>query len=84
MTRKTGFAAALVYDPRFMSAPAVVASGSADLADEILRMARKKGIPIEIQSSLAKHLSVQPLDAPIPEELYEEVAAILAEYQEIS
>jgi len=70
-------AVALKYEPE-EGAPKVVAKGKGLLAELILKIAREKGIPIKEDSKLVRELYKLELEKPIPEELYQAVAAVLA------
>ena len=72
------YAAALRYRPGIDQAPVVVASGKGKIAETILRLAAESGVPSHIEPSLAKLLAKLGPGAPIPEETYQLVAAILA------
>ena len=71
-------ATALAYDPRQAGAPRVVASGRGPVAEQILELARKHGVPICDDPILAGVLSQVNLGDEIPEELYQVVAEVLA------
>lgn len=75
----TAIAVALRYDARAMSAPVVVAKGQRLTAERIREVAERHGVPIMQDPPLARALyrSV-PLGRPIPPELYQAVAEILA------
>lgn len=59
--------------------PVVVSSGEGDLALRIERMARDHGVPVVEDVPLAGALAELQVGDPIPEALYEAVAAILRE-----
>lgn len=71
-------AVALKYEPEKDRAPRVVAKGRGRLAELILELARKHGVPIKEDSALVEALSRVELEAEIPPELYEAVAVVLA------
>ena len=73
---ETNQAIALEYNGK--DAPTVTASGSGDLADEILRLARDNEVPIMENRELLALLSMTQVDQKIPEELYLVVAEIIA------
>jgi flagellar biosynthesis protein len=77
MEEKEKIAVALKYEIE-EGAPKVVAKGKGRLADLILELAKEYGIPIKEDSKLVKELYKLELEAPIPEELYYSVAAVLA------
>ncbi len=70
-------ASALRYDPKRDRAPKVVAAGRGELARRIIRTAEKTGVPIVSDGDLVEILAKMPLDAEIPEELYQAVSEIL-------
>ncbi|AIH04055.1 MULTISPECIES: EscU/YscU/HrcU family type III secretion system export apparatus switch protein [Thermodesulfobacterium] len=70
-------AVALKYEPGD-EAPKVVAKGKGYLADLILEIAKNHNIPIKKDSKLVQQLYKIELEKPIPPELYQTVAAVLA------
>ncbi|HSY23006.1 MAG TPA: EscU/YscU/HrcU family type III secretion system export apparatus switch protein [Polyangiaceae bacterium] len=72
-------AIALRYDEAIDEAPLVVSSGEGLLADRIERAARDYGVEIVRDIPLAEALSELRIGEPIPEALYESLAAILGE-----
>jgi len=78
ITNPTHFAVALKYDPK-TAAPICVAKGIDHLALKIKERAKTAGVPIVENRALARSLyrSVE-LDRPIPPELYQAVAQVLA------
>jgi len=72
-------AVALSYEADLHDAPVVVSSGEGDLAERIERMARDHGIAVVRDLPLAEALSELQVGEPIPEALYQAVAAILRE-----
>lgn len=70
-------AVALAYDAEHGEAPLVNAQGDAFGADEIVRIARRFGVPVVENSAVAQALSQLSLDQHIPENLYQAVAIIL-------
>lgn len=78
ITNPTHFAVALQYDSN-MEAPRVVARGMDFLAKNIIKTARKHGVPVLQNPPLARALYHQvKLDEVIPADLYKAVAKILA------
>lgn len=79
VTNPTHFAVAIKYDPVGMAAPVVVAKGQDLLAQRIKEVARKAGVPVLEEPPLARalHKSVA-VGAPIPANLYQAVAEVLA------
>ncbi|TBW59416.1 flagellar protein FhlB [Marinobacter halodurans] len=69
-------AVALKYDGE--RAPTVAASGTDELAREIIRIAREHGVPLYENAELAGILGRLDLDEEIPETLYRVIAEILA------
>jgi flagellar biosynthesis protein len=71
-------AAALQYDPDTDRAPRVVARGEGHIADRILEVARREGLPIHEDRALVDVLARLDVDTEIPPELYRVVAEIIA------
>lgn len=71
-------AVALSYDQDKDAAPVVVASGAGHVAEKILELADKAGIPIYKDDTATALLSQLELGKEIPFELYEIVAQIFA------
>lgn len=69
-------AVALTYDGK--SAPFVSASGSQDLAEEIIRIAREHDVPIYENPQLVEILARLEIGDEIPELLYRTIAEIIA------
>ena len=69
-------AVALTYDGK--SAPVVSASGTSDLAEEILRIAREYEVPIYENADLVDILARMEVGEEIPELLYRAIAEIIA------
>lgn len=61
------------------NAPAVTARGEYASADEIVRIARRYGVPVVERPELCESFQDLPLDQQIPAELFEAAAALLAE-----
>lgn len=70
-------AAAIRYDEDADTAPRLVAKGQGELADRIIALARKHGIPIKEDRDLVAVLSQLDLNRDIPPELYRTVAELL-------
>ena len=68
--------AALSYSGQ--GAPVLVAKGSGDVADRILRRAREHDVPIVEDEQLARVLCQVPLGEEIPPYLYVAVAEVLS------
>ena len=71
-------AVALSYDEQKNAAPVIVASGSGYVADRIVEVADKNGIPVYEDNSLATLLTQLDLGSEIPQELYQAVVDIYA------
>jgi flagellar biosynthesis protein len=76
MPEKPRRATALHYPGE--GAPKVVATGKDLIADRILEIAKKAGVPIKRDAALAEALSQLELQHEIPEDLYLAVAETLA------
>lgn len=74
---KEKIAVALSYDPE-KGVPQVVAKGKGFLAELILKIAKEHGIPIKEDHKLVQQLYKLEVQKPIPPELYEAVAIVLA------
>ncbi|HUY11829.1 MAG TPA: EscU/YscU/HrcU family type III secretion system export apparatus switch protein [Candidatus Dormibacteraeota bacterium] len=70
-------AAALQYDPLKPEPPVVLAAGQGAIAEEIVRVARERGIPLFEDAALAQALAHLEINEAIPTELYAVVAEIL-------
>lgn len=75
---KARLAAALKYDPKKHAAPVLTAKGRGTIAEKIISLARKNGIPIKEDPSLVQILSKLDIDEQIPPVLYKAIAEILA------
>ncbi len=71
------YAVALRYDPTEYPLPVVIAKGTDEQALALRREAAAIGIPIVANPPVARMLHKVPESQPIPEELFEVVAAIL-------
>ncbi len=71
-------AVALKYKYSEDKAPYVVASGEGRLAEAIINKAQSAEVPIHEDKGLAQILKHVKVGNPIPEELYEVVAQIIA------
>lgn len=79
ITNPTHFAVAIKYDPGVTDAPYVLAKGADILAQRIKDVARESHVEIVENKPLARMLYYNvDLGAPIPPELYQTVAEILA------
>jgi flagellar biosynthesis protein len=75
---KVRLAAALKYDPQEDAAPVMTAKGRGAIAEKIISIAKKNGIPIKEDPNLVQVLSKLKIDEQIPPVLYKAVAEILA------
>lgn len=71
-------AVALRYDSLKDPAPRVVAKGRGLVAEKILEIARREGIPVREDPDLLEALAQIELDQVIPPQLYQAVAEVLA------
>jgi flagellar biosynthesis protein len=71
-------AVALKYKPGQENTPKVTAKGIGSVAEKIIDIARKQGIPVKDDPDLVEVLSRLDLDEEIPPELYVIVAELLA------
>jgi flagellar biosynthesis protein len=71
-------AAALKYDPVGSDPPEIVAVGRGLIADEIVRVAKERNIPLHEDAGLVEALARLDLSEHIPRELYAVVAEVLA------
>lgn len=71
-------AAALAWEPQRDAAPKVVAAGQGAIAEQILHVARKNGVPVRQDADLAQLLAAIDIDSEIPVEAFAAVAEILA------
>lgn len=69
-------AVALKYDGT--RAPTIAATGTYELAEEIIRIARDHGVPLYENPELAGILARLDLNEEIPDTLYQVIAEILA------
>lgn len=69
-------AVALKYDGE--KAPTISATGTHELAEEIIRIARDHNVPLYENAELASILARLSLNEEIPESLYRVIAEILA------
>ncbi len=76
-------AAALRYDPQKDRAPVVVAKGRGELAEKIIELAKREGIPVVEDRNLVEALLRIEVFEEIPPVLYEAVARVLVFVQEV-
>jgi len=77
-TKLQKLAIALKYKYLEDSEPQIVATGKGIMADAIINKAKESGIPIHQDTYLANMLKKVKVGQPIPEELFEVVAQIIA------
>jgi flagellar biosynthesis protein len=75
---KPPLAVALRYEPGALAAPQVTAKGRGDVAERILKLADRHGIPVRRDEDLLQLLSLCDVGEDIPEDLYQAVAELLA------
>lgn len=79
VTNPTEIAVAIKYDSDTMAAPIVVAKGMGELAARIRQLAAEHAVPIIEKKPLARSLyKLVKVGHPVPVELYEAVAEIIA------
>jgi len=71
-------AVALGYEPGKDDAPRVLASGKEKIAEQIIAIAKKNGIPIKDDPILTSALMEIDINQTIPPELYRVVAEVLS------
>jgi len=71
-------ATALKYNESSDYAPKVIAQGKAQIAKNIIKIAKENNIPIKKDEDLVNMLSQIELNREIPEELYKSVAEIFS------
>lgn len=81
---KKNKAVALKYNVEEDTSPVVIASGYGTVAEKIIDIAEKKGIPVFKDDSAASLLCMLEVGSNIPVELYEVVAAIYCKLLETS
>jgi flagellar biosynthesis protein len=75
--KKLKIAAAIEYDAPKDRAPRLTAKGRGYIAENIIEVAKKHGVPIKEDPGLVQILSKLDIDELIPPELYKAVAEIL-------
>jgi len=75
-TRKK--AVALKYDNKKQQAPLVTAKGEGNIAENIIKIAKKNDIPIQEDKDLVEMLSKIELNKEIPPNLYKAVAEVFS------
>ncbi|MBN8548187.1 MAG: EscU/YscU/HrcU family type III secretion system export apparatus switch protein [Deltaproteobacteria bacterium] len=71
-------AVGIVYGEQCGETPSISISSEKSEADEVVRIARRFGIPVVENASLARSLSPLDLDSQIPPSLFRAVAIVLA------
>ncbi len=71
-------AVALKYDTKTQKAPKVIAKGKGKIANNIINIAKEKGVPIKEDKDLVEMLSQIELNREIPPKLYKAVAEIFS------
>jgi flagellar biosynthesis protein len=71
-------AVALKYDGKDDIAPRVKAKGAGPVAEKIIELAHKHGVPIKDDPDLVEILSQLDIDEAIPPEIYVAVAELLS------
>lgn len=84
MLQSKNKAVALKYDTDRDVAPVVVASGCGDIANRIIDIAEKNGIPVYRDDSAASLMCMLEVGNSIPPELYQVVAAIYVSLLNVS
>lgn len=85
VTNPTHLAIALQYDSSTMIAPIVVAKGAGLVAERIREIADESDVPIVERKSLAQALfRLCEIDDPVPIDLYQAVAEVLAFVHELN
>ncbi len=82
--RKNNKAVALKYNIGENSAPVVIASGYGEIANKIIEVAEKKGVPVYRDDSASSLLCMLEVGTTIPPELYQAVAVIYSEILKLS
>jgi len=75
-------AVGLVYREGGAEAPIIGVSGEGPAADEIVKAARRFGVPVVSDPSLARALAGVEIDREIPEQLFKAVALLLASIEQ--
>lgn len=79
VTNPTHIACALMYDPKTMAAPRLVAKGSGLIAEKIKEIARENGVPVLENKPLARAIfKTLKIGQTVPRELFTAVAQVLS------
>ena len=73
---KPNQAVALKYNTAKNNAPVVIASGSGYIADKVVEIAEKNGVPVYRDASLLVMLSQLEIGSEIPEDLFSSIVNI--------
>ncbi len=76
--KETKKAVALKYDAKTQKAPKLIAKGSGESAENIIKIALENDIPIQKDKDLVEVLSKIELDKEIPPNLYKAVAEVFS------
>ena len=82
--KDTGKAVALKYSPQNDTAPIIVASGYGYVAEKIIDLADKSGIPVYRDDTTANMLAMLEIGSKVPPELFQVVATIYIDLLKIS
>ena len=74
-------AVGLRYDAGQEEVPTLNINGQHLLADQLVKIARRYGIPVVERADLARALNLMQVDSSIPEHLFEAVATVLNEIE---
>lgn len=74
-------AVALDYNQLLNAAPVLAVNASNNLADQVVKLAKRFNVPIVERPELARALSALEVDESIPEGLFEAVAIVLNEVE---
>lgn len=77
ITNPTHVAVALLYRRETMSAPQLIAKGSGEAVLQMKALARRHGVPVVENRTLARALFRGEIDQPIAEKLFPQVARLL-------
>lgn len=70
-------AVGLEYDEASCGTPSISSKGEALIADEIVKIAERFGVPVVEKPELGRALAAFNVDQQIPQSLYEAVAVVL-------
>lgn len=76
MSKSDNKAVALKYVPSQDYSPVVIASGYGTVAENIINIAEKKGVPVYRDDSIASMLCMLDVGKNIPPDLYEIIAKV--------